>query len=459
MADVVQFVDSIEQVPNVLLDLNDEAKWSVRSFSAPTPRLRRAMSANAMRDGVFVSSSQYDARTLTIGLDLVTNDQDANALELQKLFRILDAPSILRYRPAGASKPVFFKVFRSDAAAIVDVIAAAAFRQPEIQLLAEPLALGMRETVGPFTVTNDPDDSNGCFFDVDGIIGDVEVPCVMVDTGDEQNFLMLARSIDPAAATYFVQAEDCTPQVDTVLDAGPDAVMSGGANLTTTEATTAPPQLRVSFTPDVPAGTYRLWAAVRRANLTYAMTIAATYAGRQVSGDVVIPLTTSRQIVDLGLLQIGKPGEAIGQGAPIGVEQSEIRLNAAFFGGSGSVSVDWDCFLLVPADEGTLMLEIYSTGTPIAFVIDGVNERTASIASGDPIAGTALLREESASEEKSESGSYPHLAPGRVNRFFVFTAAPDPVADPGYHCSIAADPREITVHYWPGYLSVRPASS
>lgn len=157
MGDLVRFVDSIATSPTVRLDINDEASWFVRSFSAPPPRLRRSVAQNAMRDGISVGASQYDARTLTIELELVKSTQDASATEVQKLFRELDrASNYLMYQPNNLTKPVFFRLYRSDTSQLEDVIAQAAMRRFTIELLAEPFALGLRETLGPFTVSNDP---------------------------------------------------------------------------------------------------------------------------------------------------------------------------------------------------------------------------------------------------------------------------------------------------------------
>ena len=142
---LVQFVDSIAASPTVLLNINDEVTWTVDTFDAPPPRLRRSVANNAMRDGAFVSSSTYDNRVLSIGLDLRAANQDTWATEFQKLARILDgASSILKYQPNGASKPVFFKTYRSQMVDVDMSVVGQGSVFVTVELLADPLAVGTR---------------------------------------------------------------------------------------------------------------------------------------------------------------------------------------------------------------------------------------------------------------------------------------------------------------------------
>ena len=64
--------------------------------------------------------------------------------------------------------------------------AALAFRQASLEIVAEPFAYGLRETISVGTVNNDPAaGSNGCYFDLAAgqILGDVPAPMLLVATG------------------------------------------------------------------------------------------------------------------------------------------------------------------------------------------------------------------------------------------------------------------------------------
>ncbi|GGO86601.1 hypothetical protein GCM10011584_09310 [Nocardioides phosphati] len=261
MADLVRFVDSIVASPTVRLDLNGEATngWYVRSFSAPAPRLRRSMSSNAMRDGISVGSSSYDARTLTIELECIKNDQDSAATELQKLARELDRESnLIMYRPDGASKPVFFKTFRSDLAQIDDVIAQKAMRRFTIELLAEPFALGLPEALPKVTVSNDPALGSG------PISAPVQANLATATTGGTL-----------AAATYYY--------VVTAVTSSGETTVSNEKSITTTGATST---VTVSWTRVPGATDYRIYRS--------------TSAGTEKLVTSVAPQWTDSSFLDTG---------------------------------------------------------------------------------------------------------------------------------------------------------------
>lgn len=163
---LIQFVDSISETPTVRLDVNDGAVWFCTKFKAPPPRLRRSVSQNAMRDGTHVSSSSYDSRTLELELYVLGEGVDdyeraASAdmvgAEMQKLFRELDRSNgYLLYQADAFAKPVFFRLYRSDTADLEELWSVEVAKKFTIELMAEPFALGLRESLGPFRVVNDP---------------------------------------------------------------------------------------------------------------------------------------------------------------------------------------------------------------------------------------------------------------------------------------------------------------
>lgn len=468
MVHTLQIVDSVAASPNTRLDLNDDTIWKCVSFDAPPPRLRRAMSSNAMRDGVFVSSSQYEARRIVARFQVFRSSRDLAAVQLQTLARELDrTDNYLKLQHDTASKPVFFKLFRSDYTAVRDIAGQSSAYECEVELLAEPFALGLRETLGPFTVNNDPAHaSNGCYVDLTGVIGDVAAPVVIVDTTAYAPcfWLGVRQHGTPSDLTFFAQAESLSFGDDTsVPGGGPDAAMSGtGTNnyATTSFATEADMALRLIWTPSdstVSAaaglalrGGYRLVAVVRRSDASSVIRV-QLQSGAYDGPVVTVPLTTSRQAIDLGLWTPGesevRPG---GYADPVPVDTHDIVIHAARDSGGGSI--DWDFLLLVPADEAQLVCnEDTDRSTSVDVVIDGHNESVYAFTGGDPFAGTAGY----ASAVKGASGGFPGVVPNQTNRFILLTGE-SPAA--GIVTSKSTS-EALTFHYWPRYLYIRPSAS
>ena len=465
-ADVIQFVDSIDAKPVVRLDLNDDDVIRCRTFLAPPPRLRRSMSQNVMTDGGFVSSSQYGTRVLYIDLDLITTSQDENAAYLQKLARELDrATNIIRYQPAGASRPVFFKVWRSDFSALVDMKAVLAFRQASLEIVAEPFAYGLRETISVGTVNNDPAaGSNGCYFDLAAgqILGDVPAPMLLVATGapvdvSRSTGLFLAeKSWDTLSdAQLFHQAESMS--ISSGVTAA-DALMSGaGSNCVefnpgSTATFTGLTKSALSTVAQTKAtrGTYRLVAVLRR------ITSAGTWkAGTQgASSLTTLSTSTNRQRVDLGVVVIGdstvSPG--VDGGAP--TLGSKFSLGSDLARTSGTAGVDnlrVDYLELLPADQCTTIATLPTAGSLIGLVVDSYQEAVYKVDSTSGLFdGTASIL-----TMATVTGGFPSVYPNRATRYSMSWVLTD-----GTTASITkTDTSSVTVYYLPQYLYVRPASS
>ena len=469
---MVKLVDSIAAVPTTRLNLSDGTIWRVTSFDAPPPRLRRSMSQNAMTDGGFVSSSQYEMRTLTIGLVLNQSTQDANATQLQTLARELDRETnYLMYQPVGATKPVFFRTVRSDFTAIREMPVHAtgvAMRGIEVEILAEPFALGLKETLGPYTVNNDPAaGSNGCYFDVTGVIGDVAAPAVLVDSSRTVSTGVVATRSQgtPSDMIWFTQAESST--VTNVIPdtsnpgGGPDAVMSGtGTNnfRRTTFATSAALVSRLAWDPGSGAtdaqlranrGRYRVFAVVRRSDNSSAMTV--QFSSLTGSGPVTtLPLTTSRILLELGIHSHNFDSPStVGYSSienPVDNRSSPTFLTFSAGRSSGAGTLDWDLLMMVPADEAMLIWNL-GNYTNRDTIIDGYRESVSSFEDGaDPFAGSASIL-----QAGTMSGGFPALTPAVTNRVFYFQSA-SPVMT-------KTDTSSVTAHYWPRYLYVRPSAT
>lgn len=455
MPDLIRFVDSIAASPTVRLDLNDESSFWVKSFNAAPPRLRRSVAANAMRDGINVGSAAYDGRTLTLEVEIRKSSQDSGATEMQKLWRELDRPTnIIQYQPQGASKPVFFRTFRSDASSLADVIAQAAMRELTVEILAEPFALGLKETMGPYTVSNDPTGTNPTYVDISTILGDVETPFVYWDTatGYARRWVVAAHTTS-ALASPWVQAEGMTLGTDTTNPGGgPDSLMSGtGTNnyLRTSFGTNANLTTRLTWAPtSAPRGRWRAQGYLRRSGSTSTLTV---QMGSEPA--VVVPSAVNARImVDLGLVSFyetdpGRVGYSSVSAANAG---SSVTFQASRSGGSDTL--DWDGFLLLPvggqAGEVDWPTQMCVAGG-VSQVIDGIREglATQSVA-GDPTTGAGTVD----SGANPATGAFPTLLPGAVNRLQVV-----PFNSTGNSAKAATT--VVNIAYWPRYLHVRPVST
>ncbi|HNH96583.1 MAG TPA: hypothetical protein PLY51_13510 [Microthrixaceae bacterium] len=453
-ADVIQFVDSIDAKPVVRLDLNDDDVIRCRTFLAPPPRLRRSMSQNVMTDGGFVSSSQYGTRVLYIDLDLITTSQDENAAYLQKLARELDrATNIIRYQPAGASRPVFFKVWRSDFSALVDMKAVLAFRQASLEIVAEPFAYGLRETISPGTVSNDPAAANGGYIDITGVIGDVEAEPVItfgtdITAGD---MLHLATLPNPdSAVVVAVQAESMTLEVATSNPGGgPDAAMSGTGTNNYVRSTSGAVARRVTYTSpsntvrQAMVGDWRCWVVARKTVGVSADRVKSAFSSESTSylnenSFVTMPTTTNRQLVDLGIVSFGDTDSD----SPSQVVVSVMAELAN--------SVDWDYIYLTPAQFQSTI--IGGVGIPAFNTVDSTQDRVYRTLPtvGDIFTSTAYW-----SGIVPFTGALPRLYPNVTNRLYWHTATPS-TSTPSISKTKTA---VVSVYYHPRYLYVRPVSS
>lgn len=457
--DVVKFVDSIASSPTTRLDVNDGAQWTVRDFSAPPPRLRRSAVSNAMTDGAYVSSSTYDARTLFLEIDLITTTQDTGATELQKLARELDrSTNFLMYQPNALTKPVFFKTWRSDFSDVVDVRVVGAYRRVSIELLAEPFALGLRETVSVGTVNNDPAaGSNGCYFDVSSPKGDVAAPLVLAaDPGVYYNRLYCARRTTgtPTDLPAMIQAESMSAGTETVNPGGgPDAAMSGAGtnNYMRTTFAGAVTYDRLSYTPGTTAlrnaltGTFRILAVVRRTSATGTITVwcgSGSGAGTTQSSPVTLPATTSRVLVDLGIITRSRPRD--------GMLNADTFYLLAQQTVAGS-NLDWDYVTFLPADESVTIAERTSGAAFSFWILDGESDSVYGSSAADVFAGTAVLP----IAIFSTLGAIPQVVPGVTNRFFLTSSG----NAPGNYQIDKADTFAVTAYYLPRYLYVRPSAT
>jgi hypothetical protein len=475
----LQFVDSIGSSPNVRLDLNSLTSTGLivgkDGIDLSPPPLRRAVVSTFLADGSIIPATAYDNRTLK--LPLVLNSQiqtvDQVAAALQPLARELDRPSnFLRVQLTGQSAPVFFRTFSASDYSWQMPKFLAQYGKAELAIPAEPFGYGLRQTLSPVTVNNDPAaGSNGCFWDVTGVLGDVETPAVLsfagnlaIVGGGRQTMLGVRRRGVPSNAPFVFQAEAASSLFDTTLQAN-DAAMSGASNnYLRTAFASAPTTLTVRWSKNpFPGssstdlrGTYRVLCRYRKSVATDSIDVQLWWGGPNAVGfhndTVTLPTDTNAtniRYVDLGLVSFPMAPDPQYDGFS-GVE---LPVNGQFFIAvqarrtAGTGTIDWDHLLFVPADDRlTLIGWPTNFTTPDTVVIDGAVGTCYGLTSG---AITAM-------PPASMVGAFPMLSPSPVtNRIFF-------VRDAGYTASATdaiTGSTSITASYWPRYLNIRPATT
>lgn len=479
MAHTLQFVDKISASPTVRLDLNT-SPWSflVEGHDFSPPPLRRSIAQTMMRSGGTVAAAAYDLRTLKFRLALQESSADAAATQVQNLARELDrsdsmelggTSNYLKWQP-GTTAPVFFRTYRSDMSAVREIGANDGIRFFEVEILADPFAIGIREDAGLVTVNNDPAAvSNPMYFDLTGIKGDVDTPLILeidaasglADSVTDKPVSVLAtrRRGTPGNAPRLVQAESMTMGTDTATQAN-SASFSGTSNnyIRTTFATNANMVLRASHKP-IPAsasvdvrGQYRVFVRYRL-NSASAGDIKVKLdwgaeGGVFTNPTVTLPNITGIAIADLGFVVFPPGGDAGNYGGTnLPVAGNYIGFHAQRVTGSGTLDIDY--FLFVPSDDQMAILNFPLTGldvTPDEWVIHGPTETMFPQDSSGNIASTtnfAGLR-----------GGFLSARPGVTNRvFFLRHVAKEVGGD-----TLTAT-TQIQVYYHPLYLYVRPATT
>ena len=472
MTTLCKFVDAIVASPGVRFDFNADPSSLMREGTVINPApLNRAMGSNAMTAGGFVSASTYGMRTIVLHA-MLRGSADMVAEALQDLMRELDRETnILMWHPQGAAKAVFFKTFRSTPDLFDMSEQAINVWRVRATILAEPFALGLRETIGPFTVNNDPAaGSNGHFFDVTGVIGDVPSPFVFVNTGTHNGNGTIAMrqhgTPSDMASWVFVQGESCTLGTDTTNPGGgPDAAMSGTGtnNYVRTSFATATMTTRITRTlilTDAAGlawrGRYRLLAVVRRSDNTSVMTAQATVSSAIAVGTVgavvAIPQTTNRQLVDLGIFTGGAPIKSVGFYGAAELPTLDLSASIAAARASGTGTLDWDYFMFIPADESYMTFDGLFNPTA-EMVVDGNLESAYQTENGvDPFLATSSI----VAWWFAVTGGFPALVPNQTNRVFYVIGA----HTAGVGNVIAkADVGTVSLYYWPRYLFVRPSAT
>lgn len=457
-----RFVDSIASAPTVRLNTHDGSTWRLHESSRfDPPTAKRAVASTLLVDGATHSASAYEERALDLVWRVDTSTPDAAAIQVQSLARELDRESnIFQYQLPGMTHPVFFRTRRLGLQGL-DIHTDGSLLTLRASIPAEPFAYGLPQTLSSATVTNNPAaGSNGMFFDVSGILGDVETPLVLrinhadtVETWGKQSVFAVRRTGTPSSTPFSLQAESMTQGTDT--STASNSAYSGGSYSACTFATTSAMATRLSTTSHPSSasvdarGRYRVYLRCRNGSSTNTTTVRLQWGDSNqlfTNNSVTLPTgNTNRRYVDLGDITIPFSADAA-QLSGVARAAAGVYLGIQAERTAGSGNLDMDVLLLVPADDRLCLVGWYAFSGPTHAWLDGVND---TVYHTDASGNTAARRPSTA------IGGMPTVTPGATNRIFV-------VGDVSTSSSTAddiTDTMTIVPSYLPRYLYVRPAST
>ena len=468
----VQFDDfACTPAPTVRLDLMGRQPWETQNDGtefAP-PSLRRAVASTLLRDGSVYPASAYDDRVLRLRVGLYAATADAAAVAMQALAAEVDrATNIVKWQPTGASKAVYFRTYRSDATRITEVSGDPdAFRTVEVELLAEPFALGAQQVLAPITISNEPltGVTNPQYATIPAaqVLGDVDTPAVLrfaspTVTGRQSLVAIRSRNLNGTFHTFHL--EEGNNAADTT-EPGVDVNMSGPSNnYTRTTFATTPGMVNrvtypsfppVGFTSSAFRGTYRVFLRYRKSVAGDVIRVRLLWGGVAIPGAVVgqtvtLVQSTDRRYADLGLVSLpaGADPETDGysgllwpaSGVPLAVQAERA---------TGSGNLDMDVLVFVPADE-RLCLVSWPDISGLA-VLDGIREMAYEQSWDDASAGPGPIGD---ALGIPTVGLFPAFAAGEDNRVYVMPC----VGTTGTQDTLT-DQTVMYATYWPRYLYAR----
>lgn len=471
MAWTLQFVDSIASSPTVRLDLNDGSPYGLllQGTSFGVPSLRLAQASTLLRDGSVFPAAAYGERTLLLRLNLPESSRDNLATAMQELHRELDRPTnFLKWQQDGATAPVFFRTIRTPPDEWNEFpFTPTPYSEVTVPVLAEPFALGLRETLATATVSNNPAAaSNGCFMDLGTIKGDVETPLIiktsttnLVSSNDNYSLFAIRRGGTPANAPFALQAEDMTLGTDTTLPGNDAAMSDSGSNYARCSFSTATAMTtRLSLFWQGPGaaasvdhrGTYRVLARIRRSVSGDSVAVRLRWGGTSgvyTNDTVTCPSGTTISHIDLGLVS-APPGQD-----PVtdGLSGTELSVYGVFLDVqaqrvSGSGNIDFDYLLLVPADDGLMIVDWGTTSGANFYTVDCSQQVTYQTITSGPVHGVNTA---------GVTGGYRLLAsPGQNNRLYFVRQV-----RAGAPTDTIGGTNDLDVSYFPRYLYLKPAST
>lgn len=462
--DSIAFVDQISATATVRLSLSI-APWAVlfSGTDLQPPPFRRAIVSTLLTDGSIIPAAAYDNRVITLHLQLDATSPVLAATQLQLLNRELDRPyNILKWQPEPSLPPVFFKTFRSpDYAQAHDH--GINLYDFTVNIQAEPFAYGTQEnSSSTVTVNSDPaNGTNGKFFDITGVKGDVETPLMMKfggGIGSHQTVFAMRRGGTPSAMGYFLQAEAMTQGTNTSTQANSGAYSGSGNNssATTFGSNNDLSHVRLS-TAVFPAsaavdvrGQYRVMARINGTVAGDTFALQLVHGQRPVTNtekDVTLAsVSVNPRMVDLGIIQIPEGFDPVNNGptnSPLPVAGVKLQLFASRLSGSGNLIFDY--LLFMPADD-IFCLVNWGTTSVTTFMLDGYTRTVYALNGSNQVQDNGMC---------FYTGDIPRVAPNVTNRICLINdATPEPlVAD------LVSGTCTLDWFYWPRYLYVRPVAT
>lgn len=467
MTTLCKFVDAISATPTVRFDFNSGACSLQRqgTMIGPAP-LNRAVAANAMRDGGLVSSSSYGLRTITLVTLFNGSDTDAVFAQMQLLMRELDrVENFLMWHPDGEPRPVFFKTFRSTPDLLDMSQQAVGVWKVTATILAETFALGLRETIGPFTVNNDPlSGSNPCSYALPTILGDVAAPLNLSSDSTvlngRQPFVSVAAYTGTAPSSpYVLQTTALTAGTDCSAENAGDPDMSGGTYRRISFATDTSLTLRGTIAVSPPrVGSYKVLVRVRRS--VTSTVFALRFGLKDVLAGGVVSYTSPSPVnglgphwVDLGTFAFPAGNTNVPAGSVPGATLAELEVGRT----SGTGHLDVDCFMLVPvggpevvaATSSTVSAAMMSPGETI--YLDSEVDRVYFLNGSTAPAQVAGI---------PRTGGLPFVHPSRANfmHWLSYLGHAGYLGLSALNDSLTSS-TVLTGTYHPRYLFVRPSAS
>lgn len=464
-----QFVDSIQASPTVRLDLNN---WPFltdhNGLNIDPAPVRRIVASSMLTDGDLITRTAWGNRTLILPVRLIASSVDAAATQIQALARELCRERNFIRINLGGTKNYYFKTY---AAPDYQVKLIRMFADTPTVLLtipADPFAFGEEQTLSPITVNNDPTaGSNGMFFDVSSVMGDVDTPLnlalVHSAAATRTMAIGLRRRGTVTSTPFRLPVETALTLItDTTLPgADATAIGTGSAYARIAFANTSNPKIRGKF----PAaanlntrGRYRVFARVRKSVITDPIQLWITWGGNGGTGTIVnravaVPNGLSGWMyVDLDRMQYPINNDPVSDGMSgieLSVEGHNICIHA--LRGSGTTNLDVDELFLVPADDEFLFASYFFspvTESHSAMVIDSTNRMIYAIGGSGQIMSQTL-------------GGIPYLAgaqltarPGVTNRYYVIQNTNGAGGN-----DLKGDTVQVTPSYFPAYTWIRPATT
>lgn len=466
MSTLVGFVDEIDTAPTTRLNLNDGSTWRtvMEGSDFSPPQLRRASSSNMLADGDYISASAYSNRVVTLRLQLVAASADAVGEELQTLARELDRPAnLLRVWRDGATEPVFFRTLRCAPDRIVEQLLT--HREVRLQLDADPFAYGLKQTLTPTAISNDP--ATGCYLDIPYPLGDVDTPLYLdftapnvIAAGRRQSSMAIRRRGTPGSAPWIIQAESMTLGSNTTLP-GADATASGsGSNYarSTSLPSTYATRLTSAVFPSSPSvdarGKYRVLGRFRKTSAGGEVRVRLVISPdgtTEITPDGVGVVLTSDTVwrwVEFPVIQIPVGADPVTDGiSGVDLATRGIIFKIQYALTASTSNIDCDCLVLMPADDRYCRVLWPSVSGPTTMRLDSsARPKVYGLGSSGETYSTQI--------PALDGGGTPMISPDAYNRlwFLLDTGTTSTAGD------AIANSTTVTGFYWPRYVSTnRPA--